>query len=393
MQIFFYVLFIFVAGLVPAEQFVYKHRAGDAYRILSTVQEDVYLNRRLNHSAEILNRIAANITGVHDDQAHHVALFQTAQRIAGESFQWEQEYESEFDRDRFGVLTIDTSYFMPVVRNVPVFPDYDLAPGETWEASGHEMHDFRESFGIPEPYQIPFTAQYVFLGNRDWKEHSYPAFSVSYRIFYEPDQVPGELYPVRIMGASDQVVYWDSALGQPVAYTEEFRMIFDISDGTTIEYRGSAQAELLESERMNKDQLASDIAEEIERLGIAGAEVKVVDGGITISMDNIQFKPDQAVFLPGEEKKLDEIGTLLLQYSDRDIMVGGHTARAGSEKTQMSLSQERASVVADYLIKNNVRTADRIVVRGFGATQPLADNGTEAGRQKNRRVEITILEN
>jgi outer membrane protein OmpA-like peptidoglycan-associated protein len=49
--------------------------------------------------------------------------------------------------------------------------------------------------------------------------------------------------------------------------------------------------------------------------------------------------------------------------------------------------------VADYLIGKKVRGPERIVVRGYGAEQPLGDNATEEGRRKNRRVEITILEN
>jgi outer membrane protein OmpA-like peptidoglycan-associated protein len=49
--------------------------------------------------------------------------------------------------------------------------------------------------------------------------------------------------------------------------------------------------------------------------------------------------------------------------------------------------------VADYLIEKGVREADRIIVRGFGADNPVADNATPEGMRRNRRVEITILEN
>jgi outer membrane protein OmpA-like peptidoglycan-associated protein len=121
--------------------------------------------------------------------------------------------------------------------------------------------------------------------------------------------------------------------------------------------------------------------------------VRVVDEGITISLENIQFQADTALMLPGERVKLDKIAEILMRYKDRDIMVGGHTALAGTPEGQMSLSIERASVVAEYLIGKKVRTTDRVVVRGYGADQPIADNRSEAGMKKNRRVEITILEN
>jgi outer membrane protein OmpA-like peptidoglycan-associated protein len=384
---------------------VYRHQAGDQYRIISTVREDVYLDHVQSHRAEILNRIAVEVTGETDGTGRHRAVFQTSERsvgmggstasrrTGGGSFQWSREYESEFDRDRLGRVSIDGGYFMPVVRDVPVFPGRDLKPGEKWSAEGHEMHDFRESFGIAEPYKIPFTAQYVFLGERKWKGRAYPAFSVSYRILSEPAAVSGKLWPRRISGASDQTVYWDSALGLPAAYEERFRMVFELSNGRTIEYTGRAEAEMIASPRMEKQQIEQEIVKDIQRLQIPDVTVKAVDEGIMLSMDNIQFEADTARMLPGEREKLDKIAAILLRYQERDILVGGHSARAGTAADQMKLSQERARVVADYLIANQVRPSDRVVVRGYGAEKPQAANTTEAGRRKNRRVEITILEN
>ena len=400
LALYFFVIFtVIVPVSVRAEDFFYKQEAGDRYRILSTVQEDVYIDRILSHKADILNRIAVEVTGVQGIRARHKAIFQTSERSSGvlagqgRSFHWSREYESEFDRDRLGYLSIDAKYFMPVVRNVPVFPGRDLKPGERWTADGHEMHDFRDSFGIEKPYRIPFTANYTFLGNREWKEKTYPAFSVSYRIFSEPKAVSGRIWPRRIIGASDQTVYWDSALGQAAAYEENFRMVFDLSNGMTVEYRGRAQAELVESVQMDKKKIVDEINDDIERLGLKDAEVKVVDEGITISLENIQFAADTAVMLPGEQEKLGKLAEILQKYPDRDILVGGHTALAGPEAGRMQLSIERAAVIADYLIANNVRPQDRIVVRGYGAQRPIADNRTEEGRRKNRRVEITLLEN
>ena len=144
---------------------------------------------------------------------------------------------------------------------------------------------------------------------------------------------------------------------------------------------------------MDKEKVAVDIAEEIRRLNIPEVSVRVVDEGITLSLDNIQFHPDSPVMLPGEKEKLDKIVDILRRYQERDIMVSGHTARAGTEESSRKLSVERASVVADYLIEKKARAPDRVVVRGFGSERPVADNSTEEGRRKNRRVEITILEN
>ncbi|MFP3041374.1 OmpA family protein [Treponema primitia] len=402
----FLAVLLSAAPCLWAEQFVYKHTAGDRYRILSTVHEEGYVNRRLSLRSEILNRIAVEVLEAGGGTGRHRAVFQTAERALrtepavrsdgyaeGQSYQWEREYESEFQRDARGYITIDRHFFMPVVRNVPVFPDRNLKVGDSWSAEGHEMHDFRDSFGIPEPYRIPFTANYTFLGEQEWKGRLYPAFSVSYRIFSEPNPVAGKIWPRRILGASDQRVFWDFELGQAAAYTETFRMIFELSDGRTVEYCGTAEAEIVESPRMDKEQAVWDINRDIANLGIADASARVVDEGITISLENVQFQAESAVLLPEERAKLAKISEILRRYPNRDILVGGHTALAGTEAGRMQLSRDRAASVAEYLITQKVRGPERMVVRGYGAEKPLGDNRTEAGRRRNRRVEITILEN
>ena len=76
--------FIFLLAVpIKAEEFYYKHRTGDRYRILSTIYQDVYINRQLSHSSEIINRIAVEITGTTEDKGSYAAVFQTAERAAG----------------------------------------------------------------------------------------------------------------------------------------------------------------------------------------------------------------------------------------------------------------------------------------------------------------------
>ena len=385
------------------EVFEYLHIPGARYRILSVVDQAVLINGVLSHRAEILNRIAVEMTDVIDGKGLHKATFQTSERLLFDSisgpqtsptaFHRDREYESVFERDRLGYITIDPKYFMPVVRNVPVFPDKDLQLLERWSAEGHEMHDFRDVFGIEEPYRIPFIANYQFVGDRQWKGKTFPAFSVNYRIAVRPPAVRGQIYPVRIMADFDQIVYWDHALGQPVAYEETFRFIFEMSDRRIIEYRGRAEAEFIESEYMDKEKIVSEIADEINRLEIPDVNVKAVEEGISIILEDIGFYPDSSVMLSGEQSKLDRLAEILKQYPDRDIMVSGHTALAGTSEGRMRLSIERARAVADYLLTKNVRSADRVVISGYGAERPVADNSTPEGMRKNRRVEITILEN
>ncbi|MDR2516744.1 MAG: hypothetical protein LBC88_05110, partial [Spirochaetaceae bacterium] len=77
--LFFAVLTAWFLPRAGAEEFTWKHRAGDRYRIISTVREDVSINREFSHHAEILNRISAEVERVEGDNAIHRAVFLTAE--------------------------------------------------------------------------------------------------------------------------------------------------------------------------------------------------------------------------------------------------------------------------------------------------------------------------
>ena len=142
-------LFLFASAFMylNAERFTFKYDESDKYRVLSSVHEDIYYNGLFDHHAEIINRISVNVPSVDGEWAEHDAVFMTSEASSDRSgrpvFTWGEEYHSIFKRDKFGKYDIGDEYFMPVVRNVPVFPDKDLQPGDTWTADGEEAHDCR----------------------------------------------------------------------------------------------------------------------------------------------------------------------------------------------------------------------------------------------------------
>jgi len=71
------------------------------------------------------------------------------------------------------------------------------------------------------------------------------------------------------------------------------------------------------------------------------------------------------------------------------IDVAGHTDNVGDPRLNLALSENRAKVVSNYLMRRGIAD-DRLIATGYGGTRPIADNSTEGGRSKNRRVEITI---
>ena len=86
-----------------------------------------------------------------------------------------------------------------------------------------------------------------------------------------------------------------------------------------------------------------------------------------------------------------DIAYLLKEYPDRQVLVEGHTDSTGTEQYNLGLSQRRADSVVQFLTLNGI-APERAIARGYGKAYPVAGNETTAGRQRNRRVEIVILD-
>jgi outer membrane protein OmpA-like peptidoglycan-associated protein len=378
------------------ERFAFVHQKGERFRVLSEVSEDVYVNRRLSHSAEILNRIAFEVADAAPDGSWGLlqGSFETSERPKGAAaYLVSESYDSVFRRDRLGRYAIEPKYYMPVVRNVPVFPDRELRPGDSWTAPGEERHDLRRVFGIPEPYAIPFEARYRYEGPVLKDGKSLRLVTASYAIFRRPPPPAAYkvAFPIQIAGFSDQKIWWDPAIGQPVSYEERFDFTFDWSDGSSIQYRGTARSGQLEAVLMDRGAMKAEVEEAVA--GLADVTVAESAEGVTIALEDLRFEADSAVLLASELGKLERIAELLKRYPDRDILVGGHAAKAGWAEGRKKLSEDRARSVAERLISLGARKPDRVRAVGFGDERPIADNGSEEGRARNRRVEITILEN
>jgi OOP family OmpA-OmpF porin len=119
--------------------------------------------------------------------------------------------------------------------------------------------------------------------------------------------------------------------------------------------------------------------------------VEVRDNKIAIS-EKIQFAYDKADILPASFGLLDEVASVITKHPHiKRIRIEGHASADGEATHNMKLSEARASSVMAYLVKKGVSKA-LLVSRGFGITKPIADNATEDGREKNRRVEFNIIE-
>ena len=106
-----------------------------------------------------------------------------------------------------------------------------------------------------------------------------------------------------------------------------------------------------------------------------------------VAVYGIHFETGKAAILPDSESILNEIVKLLEQTPDLKLRVEGHTDNVGSGASNQALSEKRAQAVVAWLTAHGV-SASRLAAKGYGQTKPIADNGTDDGKAKNRRVEL-----
>lgn len=111
----------------------------------------------------------------------------------------------------------------------------------------------------------------------------------------------------------------------------------------------------------------------------------VIDKKLTL--EGVNFDNDSSNLRPESLTVLDKAAETLRAWGDVKVEVAGHTDSVSSDEYNLDLSQRRAETVRAYLIDKGI-AADRLTAKGYGESQPVADNKTEAGRFKNRRVEL-----
>ncbi len=105
---------------------------------------------------------------------------------------------------------------------------------------------------------------------------------------------------------------------------------------------------------------------------------------------NITFQTGNDTLNAGFHEVLDSVVLVLNEFDKTIIVVAGHTDSKGSDAYNQALSERRANAVSAYLTSKEVVDA-RIESIGFGEKHPVADNGTDAGRAENRRVELSLI--
>ena len=399
-----------------------------AYRVISYVHEQRFLNGQYHSTVDIRNKAILKTIDVstNGEKGLYQGEFQYFEREAGrtnEPFALKEIYPSEFWRDRLGKYTIDPDYYMPVVRDVPIFPVKDIKPGDMWQAPAHEVHDLKE-YGITKAYRIPITARYIYVGDREVDGRKLALFSISY-VFSHYGNINLDEYiknastdlaryrndaarytklkqnyqyriermsraPQRISGSCIQLYYWDIEKGLPVNMSEDFHFIFHLLNGEVHEFKGVSSA-VFERVTPLAAKETKRIAETLQGKEGDGITVKRDKRGIVVELGDILFDTDRYTLRADAQSILLELAKRIKRSGKYEIRVEGHTDNAGAPDYNLDLSRKRANTVATFLAKTLGLDPRSISWIGHGMTKPAADNRTLSGRAKNRRVEIILL--
>nr|WP_246048754.1 OmpA family protein [Leptospira sarikeiensis] len=373
------------------------------------------------------NRILLKAVSCKKEGCDFSAIFDTYIKFPelDPAFYKDKTFKSKFYISETGQYTVPPEYSMPNLRSLPSFSSKEVAVGEEW------VKPASESFQFPSArIEIPVQAKYSYQGKEDWeyagRRGNADLIEYNYNLMKESEPQAQNL-PYKIYGFAKGKVFFDSDAGVPqykyvqLAYTFVFPN--GIAQEMSFEIHGlyNKQNSVTETD---KDKIADEVRRllgpfpegstrpkkqpngkkgnglewpewegnpEEEVADRAPVEIRKSNEGVVLSLDNLLFDYNKSDLKPESKKVLDRIADVLKKYPDREIRISGHTDDRGSQEYNLKLSQDRALSVLQELRDSHGIEETRMSYRGYGKTQPVVENSSEAGRAKNRRVDITIV--
>jgi outer membrane protein OmpA-like peptidoglycan-associated protein len=115
---------------------------------------------------------------------------------------------------------------------------------------------------------------------------------------------------------------------------------------------------------------------------------QMIDEGIAVPINNLFFETGKFTVLSNSYPELKRIAKII-QSKNLKVVIEGHTDNVGEDTANLTLSEQRANAVKEFLVKEGCNPS-QLSTKGFGKTKPLAPNDTDKGRAKNRRVELKL---
>ena len=385
--------FSLILFYVFPEKFSFKHKTGNKQRIEAKIEGKQLKNNQLILNYDQQYKTIRKILNIKSDFAEiedNNYFYNLNKLITNKVLELKDESRVNYQKDIFGRMKVDQKNSFPTFRSVPVFPDKDIKAGDQWSYPAVEVQDLFSDGTISV---LPINVVYTFLGYEEAEGRLLAKFKYEHKL----DITNSRNYKideriVRVVGKSETIMYFDNEKGSRVKeeYSRDYAFLLYSQD--VYEFIDNGERYWYDIETMDKEKIVNDIQKELEKEDIKDAEIKKDDKGIKLSIENLHFVADSTELLPEESVRLEKIAKLLQKYKNRGVLIIGHTTDKGTEKGRIKLSIERAKVITDYLAEQSAINLEKSSFGGKGGTEPIADNNTEEGMKKNRRVEIYILE-
>ena len=150
-----------------------------------------------------------------------------------------------------------------------------------------------------------------------------------------------------------------------------------------------AQAQRAQADAAQADREKAALRDQLRQQLNTILETRESARGLIVNLSDVLFDTGSANLKAGTREKLAKVAGIFLAHPGLKMQVEGHTDSVGSEDFNQRLSQNRADSVRTYLVAQGIGSGS-VGTAGFGESQPVASNTTEAGRQQNRRVELVV---
>ena len=343
------------------------------------------------------------------------------------------------------VMIEDNGY--PSFRSFPAFTKQKIRPGDKWQAKAERAVDPLNKGTVTK---MPIYVEYQYLHDDVFNGEKVFVLSAKWATRYGISYIDfaGDAQLKSALGSHSATMFVSAATGNALVVRDAVDETFEYADGNKISFKGTISLFTHYPPAVDRDGLIRSLARIADvkdaaankgsesssggkkssggkSKGASDGTDSAVDGsssagtsgtkqpgrtkpkiessvsknmtvdetsaGLRLTIKNLQFKPDSAQLLPGEEERLDQIAQVLKQAREQMFLVEGHTASVGFASGEMKLSKERAHAIAEALVQRGI-PAQKFICKGSGGTKPIADNSTPEGKALNRRVEITILE-
>lgn len=300
-----------------------------------------------------------------------------------------EDFYSDFKILTNGKFIVDKKYFMPNVRHIPALPSKNISVDASWQDDGEILFN-----NFPMPFTLTFPVNYRLreIKKINGLEIAVIDYSFVLSKLFKENHVSD--MPQKISGKNTGTLLWDIQNKRPYRMNDKYSIQFILPEKKNrffaVEFDMDIETKFTmyrNPEDEEKKKAIKEIKDALPKEG--GISVDDDKRGIVLRLGEVLFDFDSYRLKGQAVKSLDEAAKIIREkYSDREIIVEGHTDNIGSSDYNQHLSESRANSVAKYLKEKGL--GDKLSYRGYGKDKPLADNSTPEGRAKNRRVEIII---